>query len=132
MNERICLAIDLKDDPAAIEAYEHWHRSDNAWPEVVASIADAGIAEMEIYRTGTRLFMVMEVTPAFDAAAKAAADAANPRVQDWIALMTPLLAPMPWAPPGALWAETACIYRLSEASKACAGTGPRNRNGTVD
>ena len=118
MSERICLAIDLKDDAAAIAAYEHWHKAENAWPEVVASIADVGIAEMEIYRTGNRLFMIMEVAEDFDAEAKAEADRNSPKVVDWVALMTPLLEPLGWAEPGELWTQMHRIHRLSEAKAA--------------
>ena len=59
MPHRYCLALDLKDDPAVIAAYEEHHR--HVWPEIVQSIRDAGVEVLEIYRTGNRLFMVMEV-----------------------------------------------------------------------
>lgn len=115
---RICLALDLQDDPELIAEYERWHRAENAWPEIVASIADAGIAEMEIYRTGNRLFMVMAVTDKFDPAAKAAADAANPKVTEWEALMERFQQFLPWAKPGEKWVQMQPIYRLSDAKAA--------------
>ncbi len=59
MPHRYCLALDLKDDPAVIAAYEEHHR--HVWPEIVQSIRDAGVEVLEIYRTGNRLFMIMEV-----------------------------------------------------------------------
>ena len=68
---RYCLALDLKDDPSLIAAYEAHHQA--VWPEILASIREAGILDMQIYRTGNRLFMIMEVSDAFDAAAKSAA-----------------------------------------------------------
>lgn len=37
----------------------------------------------EIYRIENRLFMIMETVDSYDPEAKAAADKANPRVQDW-------------------------------------------------
>jgi L-rhamnose mutarotase len=57
--KRYCLALDLVDDPLLIEEYEHWHKSDNAWPEIKKSISDSGITNMEIYRLGNRLFMTL-------------------------------------------------------------------------
>ena len=47
----------------------------------------AGIETMEIYRTGNRLVMIMETAAGFDPERKAAADAANPAVQAWEAMM---------------------------------------------
>jgi len=114
--KRICLALDLKDDPALIEEYERHHRPENAWPEIVASIRDAGIDEMEIYRTGNRLFMVMEVNDSFDPAAKAAADAGNPKVAEWEALMERFQQFLPWAREGEKWVGMDLIYKLTDAA----------------
>ncbi|WP_295675247.1 L-rhamnose mutarotase [uncultured Mucilaginibacter sp.] len=63
--------------------YEYWHKSENGCPEVKASITGAGIANMEIYRTGNRLFMIMDTSDDFDFARKAVTDAANPIIQEW-------------------------------------------------
>ena len=46
------LALDLKDDAEAIAAYERHHREDRFWPEIGDSIREAGVRDMEIYRTG--------------------------------------------------------------------------------
>jgi len=78
---RFCLALDLKDDPTLIAEYETHHK--NVWPEIQKSIRDAGIQKMEIYRTGNRLFMIMETSDSFSFEQKAQADAANPTVQEW-------------------------------------------------
>ena len=40
------LTVDLRDDPAAIEAYKAHHR--RVWPEVVRSLRRAGIVTAEI------------------------------------------------------------------------------------
>ena len=60
---RQCLALDLKDDPALIAKYEEYHR--NVWPEILNSLRDAGITNMEIYRISNRLFMIIETTDDF-------------------------------------------------------------------
>jgi L-rhamnose mutarotase len=82
---RYCLTLDLIDDPALIREYEERHK--NVWPEILDSIKDSGITQMEIYRYGTRLFMVMETDSSFSFERKAAMDAANPKVQQWETLM---------------------------------------------
>lgn len=104
------LALDLKDDPQLIAEYERHHQA--VWPEILESIRTAGILDMQIFRTGNRLFMVMEVTNEFDGAAKAAADAANPRVVEWEALMDQFQQRLPWAAPGQKWVPLTRIFQL--------------------
>jgi len=113
---RMYFALDLKDDPALIEEYERWHRPEQIWPEIVASIRDAGVRDLEIFRTGNRLVLVMEVAEDFDGAAKAAADAADPRVQAWEALMDTFQQRLPWAKPGQKWVPLERIFSLRECS----------------
>jgi L-rhamnose mutarotase len=101
MSRRYCLALDLKDDPRLIAEYEAHHRQ--VWPEILESLAGAGILSMEIYRLQNRLFMVMEVSDRFSFEAKAASDAADARVQAWETLMWRYQQAIPGGPPGAKW-----------------------------
>lgn len=110
--KRYCLALDLKDDPRLIEEYEYWHKAENGWPEVRKSILDAGIVEMEIYRTGNRLMMIMETNDLYNEAAKTASDAANPKVQEWEQLMWKFQQPLPWAKEGEKWVLMEQIFQL--------------------
>ncbi len=106
---RYCLALDLKDDPDAIAAYEAHHRA--VWPEVVRSLGEAGVLGLELYRTGDRLFMILETGDGFSFERKEAVDAANPRVREWEALMATFQRPLPWARPGSKWTvmERICV-----------------------
>src|SRR5215212_255167 len=79
--KRYCLALDLVDDPVLIKEYENYHK--NVWKEITASIKGAGISDMEIYRIGNRLFMIMETKDDFSFDKKNAMDASNPKVQEW-------------------------------------------------
>lgn len=110
MTRRYCLALDLKDDPTLIAEYERYH--EQVWPEIVESIRSSGIANMEIYRTGNRLFMIMEVADDFSFDAKAAADAANPKVQEWETLMSVFQQALPWAEPGEKWVRMRRVFEL--------------------
>jgi len=101
--KRYCLALDLVDDPVLIQEYEQWHTAEKCWPEIKKSIADAGIAGMEIYRTGNRLFMIMEAEDSFSFDRKAAMDAGNEKVQAWEQLMWKYQLALPWAKPGEKW-----------------------------
>jgi Uncharacterized conserved protein len=108
--QRYCLALDLKNDPELIAEYERWHR--DIWPEIVSSIRASGIEAMEIYRTGNRLFMIIETNDGFSFTEKAAADAANPRVQEWETLMWNYQQALPWAQPGEKWLLMNKIFDL--------------------
>jgi L-rhamnose mutarotase len=109
--KRYCLALDLKDDPALIAEYELHHRQ--VWPEIIASIRDSGILTMEIYRTGTRLFMIMETRDDFSFETKAQADATNPKVQAWEQLMWKYQQALPHARPGEKWVVMERIFGIN-------------------
>ena len=110
--KRYCLALDLVDDPARIAEYEHWHKAENCWPEIRQSIIAAGINNLEIYRTGNRLFMIMEADETFSFERKAAMDAANSSVQKWEDLMWTYQLALPWAKPGEKWILMDQIFQL--------------------
>lgn len=109
---RYCFALDLVDDPALIHEYEFWHKKENGWPEIQKSIIDAGITLMDIYRTGNRLFMIMEVEDDFSFETKAKMDAENPKVQEWEFLMWKFQKPLEWAKPGEKWVQMQKIFEL--------------------
>src|SRR5579883_876204 len=99
---RHCLALDLHDDPALIAQYEEYHR--NVWPEVLAHLRRHGVRELDIFRLGTRLCMVMETDDAvFDAERLAAAQRDDPRLAEWEQLMWRFQTPTPWTPAGEKW-----------------------------
>jgi L-rhamnose mutarotase len=111
MKRRFCLTLDLKDDPALIAEYRRYHQC--IWPEIAQSIKDSGIEDMEIYLLGTRMFMIMQVDENFTFAAKAKADAANPKVQEWEQLMWTFQQSLPQAPPGEKWLLMEKIFQLN-------------------
>ena len=108
---RYCLTLDLKDDPTLIAEYKAHHTA--VWPEIQKSIHNSGITAMDLYLLGTRLVMVMETTDAFSFAQKSAADAANPRVQEWETLMWRYQAALPQAKPGEKWMLMEQIFTLT-------------------
>jgi L-rhamnose mutarotase len=108
--QRYALALDLKDDPALISKYEEYHK--NVWPEIEQSIRDAGITNMEIYRVGNRLFMIMEVRDDFSFEKKKEMDLSNPTVQKWEALMNTFQQLLPGTPEGEKWRLMENIYKL--------------------
>jgi L-rhamnose mutarotase len=110
--KRYCLALDLVEDAALIAEYQRWHETENEWPEIRASITASGILNMEIYRTGNRLFMIIEADDFFSFEQKAALDAANPKVLEWERLMWRFQQALPWAREGEKWVLMENIYTL--------------------
>lgn len=108
--KRYCLALDLKNDPQLIAEYEIHHQA--VWPEILQSITGSGIEHMEIYRIMNRLFMIMEVNDTYSSEQKAAADAANPKVQEWEQLMWKYQQALPVAKPGEKWLMMDKIFSL--------------------
>lgn len=112
MTRRYALTLDLKDDPGLIAEYRKYH--EDVWPEVIQSIKEAGIEDMEIYLLGTRLVMIMEVNESFSFEKKARRDQANPKVQEWEQLMWKFQKALPEAKPGEKWLPMERIFKLKE------------------
>ena len=104
------MALDLKEDKNIFKEYEAYHK--NVWPEILMSIKNSGIENMEIYRTGNRLFMIMEVNVSFSFEAKAITDKANEKVQEWEELMWQYQQALPFAKPGQKWMLMDKIFQL--------------------
>ena len=102
----------MKDNPESIRQYEDHHRK--VWPEIIASIKNAGIEQMEIYRLGTRLFMIMEVNENFSFERKAEMDRNNETVQQWEKLMWKYQQPLAEAAEGEKWVMLNKIFDLQE------------------
>lgn len=111
---RHCLALDLHEDPDLIAAYEAHHR--HVWPEVLEHLRAHGMRELEIFRLGTRMVMVMDTDDTvFDAARMGAAERDDPRLREWEALMWTFQKPTPWTPDGAKWVPMERIFQLTQA-----------------
>jgi L-rhamnose mutarotase len=108
---RTLLTLDLKDDPAMVEAYRKHHAA--VWPEVLKSLRRVGVREMEIFALGRRLVMLMETEPGFDAERDFARhNASHPRCAEWEGLMKTFQEPPPGAPPGRLWTAMEPVFSL--------------------
>ena len=108
--KRYCLAVDLKNDEKLISEYVAMH--ERVWPEILESIRSEGVESMKIFRFSNRLFMIMEVNDSFSFEKKAAADAANPKVQEWEELMWKYQQAIPGTKKGEKWVLMDQIFEL--------------------
>lgn len=85
--KRVCLTCDLKNDPDLIAEYKRYHQAENAWPEIMKGIKDAGIQLMDIYLVDTRMFMICELDENRDFDTCWTEIGTYPRQSEWEELM---------------------------------------------
>ena len=112
--KRFCLALDLKNDPELIAAYERMHAPGAGWPSVRQNDLTAGVLDLQIYRTGTRMVMILETDDDFTFEKKAALDATNPQVGEWETLMWTYQQPLPGAGEGVKWVLMDQIFQFEQ------------------
>lgn len=108
--KKYCFALDLINDVNLISAYKKHHK--NVWPEILKSITDAAIEDLEIYLVGNRLFMIMKVNDSFSFDKKNKMDVNNLKVQEWEALMWKYQQALPIANQGEKWLLMEKIFEL--------------------
>ena len=113
-HRQFCLTLDLNDDEELIREYEQYHQPGYTWPEVIDSIRNSGILDMQIYRSGTQLIMVMTVADSFRFGDKARRDSQNPKVIQWERLMTKFQRVEADASADAKWQEMRNIFDLRQ------------------
>ena len=108
--KRHCFALDLIDDEKLIKEYEDHHTK--VWPEIIASIKESGIQNMEIYRVGNRMFMIMDVNDDFSFDKKAMVAEKYPQNEEWEKLMWNYQQVLPMAKSGEKWLLMEKIFQL--------------------
>lgn len=91
----------LKLRPEATEKYKEYHAA--VWPEVLDMIRQCNIRNYSIYFKDGYLFSYFEYTGA-DFDADMARMAADPKTQEWWAIMKPMQQPLETRQPGEWWA----------------------------
>lgn len=99
--KRYCRTLELRDDPEMIARYEEAHA--NIWPEIREGILSVGILDMQIYRYGTRLFMIMDTVDDFDFEKDNERLATLPRQAEWEAYVAQMQGCDPNAPSTDKW-----------------------------
>jgi Domain of unknown function (DUF718). len=89
-----------------VEAHAH------VWPEVQRGIREVGILDMQIYRLGTRLFMIMDTVDDFDFEKDNARLATLPRQAEWEAYVAQFQGCDPEAASTEKWQLMERIFKL--------------------
>lgn len=113
--KRYCQTLDLRDDPEMIDRYVEAHA--HVWPEIQAGIREVGIVDMQIYRLGRRLFMIMDTTDEFDFVKDNARLASLPRQAEWEAYVAHFQGCDPDEPSTAKWHLMEKIFELDKNLK---------------
>lgn len=113
--QRFCLTLAMYPDPELIAEYKERHR--HVWPEVLQSLRDAGVLDMQIYLQESRLTMVLETTDEFTLERKGEMDRANPVVMQWEREMAKFQAVDPATDASARWQRLDCVFSLPAAAK---------------
>ena len=79
--KRYCQTLTLVDDEELIANYVEAHA--HVWPEIIAGQRAVGIVDMQIYRRGRSLFMIMDTVDDFDFDRDMARLAGLPRQAEW-------------------------------------------------
>ena len=79
--KRYCQTLTLVDDEELIAKYVEAHA--HVWPEIIAGQRAVGIIDMQIYRRGRSLFMIMDTVDDFDFERDMARLAGLPRQAEW-------------------------------------------------
>ncbi|MEH6704407.1 MAG: L-rhamnose mutarotase [Galbibacter orientalis] len=108
--KKYAFALDLKDDSEKIEEYIQHHQ--NVWPEVLQSIKESGVKNMEIFHVGNRLFMLVSVSNNFSIEKDTIGNPENPIEQKWEELMWNYQQKLPFAKSGEKWVLMDKIFEL--------------------
>jgi L-rhamnose mutarotase len=90
-----------------LEEYKAYHA--NVWPEILAMIHECNIHNYSIYYKDGYLFAYFEYV-GNDFAADMAKMAADPKTQEWWAVMMPMQDPLPTRAEGEWWATMEEVF----------------------
>lgn len=121
--KRYCKCLELQDDPALIEEYKKLHAMGAGWPQITAGMREVGIVDMEIYISGTTLFMIMDTKADFDHEKAMAKLATLPRQAEWEALVSRYQRTRHGASAREKWRLIERIYKMDQKRQHDPGDG---------
>lgn len=114
---QIVMTTDLVDDPAVIHLYDSLHSAVGVWPALEKANKAAGIHSVRIWRTGTRLMMMIEVPENADMAKlDSLYVSANPKVKEWGAMMSNFQRSLPGVDSTQKWTSMEVIHHYENGA----------------
>jgi len=110
--KRYCKTLKLVNDPQLIQEYKDLHKKGAVWPEVTEGMKKVGILDMEIYLSGTTLFMIMDTKPDFDHDRALSELAERPRQKEWEALVSKYQRAVPGSSAKEKWKLMEQIFKM--------------------
>jgi L-rhamnose mutarotase len=110
--KRFCKTLELKNDSELMEEYRKVHSPQEFWTEITKGMREVGIVDMEIYLSGTRLFMIMDTIADFDHDKAMNELATKPRQAEWEAFVSRFQKTSPDATAGEKWKLMERIFKL--------------------
>ncbi len=96
-------------DPEQFEEYKRYHAA--VWPEILEMITACNIKNYSIFHKDNMLYAYFEYTGT-DFAADMARMAADPKTQEWWAIMEPMQRPVPTRAEGEWWGNMEEVFHL--------------------
>jgi L-rhamnose mutarotase len=96
-------------DPAQFEFYKKYHAA--VWPEILEMITACNIRNYSIFHKDNLLYAYFEYTGT-DFSADMAKMAADPKTQEWWAVMEPMQRPVSTRANGEWWANMEEVFHL--------------------
>jgi L-rhamnose mutarotase len=115
--KRFCKTLQLENDLSLIEEYKKLHAMGNAWPEITQGMKEVGIIDMEIYLSGTTLFMIMDTEENFDHDKAMTKLATMPRQSEWEATVSKFQKTSASSSAKEKWKLVERIYKLDQVDK---------------
>lgn len=112
--KRYCKTMELKNNSKLIREYKKLHARGAAWPEVTFGMRQVGIKDMEIYISGTTLFMIMDTVPEFDHDRAMSKLSNLPRQAEWEAAVSKYQKTAEGATAKDKWKVMERIFKLDE------------------
>jgi len=110
--KRFCQTLELVDNPEMIEKYVEAHA--HVWPIIQEEMKQVGILDMQIYRLGTRLFMIMDTVDGFDFVKDNERLSKMPKQAEWEAYVAQFQGCDPNAPSTQKWHLMEKIFELEK------------------
>ncbi len=110
--KRVVQTLSLKDNPELIAEYHRLHSKEYIWKEILDGIRAVGILEMEIYISGNRLVMILELPSNFNWEESMGKLATLPRQAEWEDVVARFQQALPGQSSSEKWIAMERIFHL--------------------